>query len=227
MRNAPYSTTRTISYPMDAAFAASTAAYRINGDRYIKMATEGVVEGPRQRPNREIMIEALTTNPELVIDADRERGQEVRRYFRRVVFAMLSGQQVTSYQRTVADFIDNDTTRSALEIGVIASLPDAFVRGLSQMEVKQRIAFARGGQVGTFGSRLEITVEVLQTFYSQQWGCYYITGITPNDQVVRWSATRWTATKFATIRGTVKSYSENTTKLGRVKVVTSVKKESA
>ena len=117
---------RNPKYSLDAALAASAAAYRINGAylKYDQVATDS--DGVPKPSNKTLMMEMLTTKPEMVTDADRAAAADIRRYFRRFVFALLSGDRVSPYERTIADFIDNDETKSWLELGIIASLPQAW-----------------------------------------------------------------------------------------------------
>lgn len=211
---------RNVKYPMDAALSAALAAQRING-AYIKWDGVTVDENDKlKHSNKVLMMQALTTNPEMVNDEDRAAAGELRRYFRRYVFALLSGDRVSPYERSIADFIDNEETRSPLELGIIASLPQAWQRGMAQRTVKERIDFARGGLIGTPGQRLELTAEILQCFYSRQWMCYFVTAITPQDQVLRWSTTiEVKPGSHVSVRGTVKNHQDGQTKLGRVKLM--------
>lgn len=206
-------------YPMTDVFAASAMAYRVNGDQYLKYPSFGSV-----RPNWDLMVEALTSMPENITDADRQRGDEVRRHFRRVLFTILSKDVVSSFDRSISEFLDNETTRSALEIAIIASLPKVHAADVARRSVDERINFARGGYIGAVGDRIEVEVEVLRTIYSKNWNCYFMTAITTDEQLIRWSASNSVETGLkTTIRGTVKSHTENQTKLGRVKIFTEQK----
>jgi len=210
-------------FPMDDVFAAAAMAQRIQG-RYVKA---GYGYGDVQA-NRDLMMASLTTAPQEITDADRERGVEVRKYFRRILFKMLSGAHISAFEKTIADIIDNETIKTSMEFGVIAALPSICETSTARDTVESRINFARGGYVGIIGDRVEIAVEVLRSVYSQQWCCYFVVGITQDDQVIRWSGTRAPEVGArVTIRGTVKIHDDNKTKLGRVKVTTADTPEEA
>jgi len=206
-------------YPMADVFAASAMAYRVNGDQYLKYPGYCA-----WRPNRDLMIEALTTMPENITDADRQRGDEIRRHFRRVLFTILSKDVVSSFDRSISEFLDNETTKSALEIAIIASLPKIHATDVARRSVDQRLNFARGGYIGVVGNRVDVEAEVLRVIFSRTWNCYFMTAITTDEQLIRWSASKGVEVGLkAMIRGTVKSHAENQTKLGRVKVFTEQK----
>lgn len=201
-----------VAFPIENAFAAAAAAQRING-AYIKYA-EADAEN-----NRTIMHRALTSNPEYITDEDRKAGDDIRRYFKRVVFKILAGEPVNNFEQATATVVDLETTRNIIDIGLIASLPSVFATSRARDLTADRINFATGGYVGIVGERVDLRCEVMQCFYSIKWGCFYLTGITDGDQVIMWSSNQKTAVgTMAVVRGTVKNHKDNKTKLGRVKL---------
>ena len=62
--------------------------------------------------------------------------------------------------------------------------------------------------IGKIKDRVDLRVKVLRSFLSQKWGCYFITALTENDEVVFFGSSK-IITKVGDIldiRGTVKGH---------------------
>ena len=80
--------------------------------------------------------------------------------------------------------------------------------------------FARGGFVGNLADKVTLNIEVVKQLWSQKWNTWYITGITIEDQVVFFAhKTQYDIGTMLTIQGVVKTQRDNSTQLGRVKVL--------
>jgi hypothetical protein len=91
---------------------------------------------------------------------------------------------------------------------------------MKRQTVDQRIAFAKGGLIGRVSEKVAPTVEVLKSFYSQQWNTNYVTGITSDDQVLFFAFKQpLEVGKMYDLYGTVKAHRDNVTQLNRVKIL--------
>lgn len=197
----------------DDVWAAACAAQRMNGS-YIKA---GNAEG--KESNRAV-IDQLLSDASPVTDADRKAAEATRKYFKGLTFKILKGIQLSEFDNTAMTIANRDTITSSYDVAVIASLPSCFERGQKRDQTANRIDQARGGFVGKVGDKVTLTIEVLRSIYSVQWGTNYVTGITEDDQVVFFSF-KEAMTLGSTVKvfGTVKAHRDNSTQLNRVKVI--------
>lgn len=205
--------TRTV-YPLNTVFAAAHYAHRTNGG-YFKFPTPEVAV-----INRELMLRALRGEGHTPDAADEAAAHEMLRHFRTIAFRILGGDRVSPFEHTVAALIERTEISSNYDLAICASLPSVWERGRQRRSVDDRIKWARGGAVGAVGDRPTLTVTVLQSVWSQQWVCHYVTAITADDQPVRWSTSKsYTVGSTVTVRGTVRSVDGTVTRLGRVSPV--------
>ena len=88
----------TYSISADQAWAAAQAAFRINGNRYVK-----INDGENARPNKEIMLEILTQTPEQIVEQDRELAAACRqRLGSEISLRLLKGQELGEWHQIQA-----------------------------------------------------------------------------------------------------------------------------
>jgi hypothetical protein len=103
---------------------------------------------------------------------------------------------------------------------VIASLPSCYERAVKRDNANRKLEQARGGFIGSIGSKVKINVEVVRSVFSQQWGVFFVSGVTPEDQAVFFSYREAIPVgKLIIAEGTVKAHRDNNTQLNRVKVI--------
>lgn len=203
-----------ITFAADDVWAAACAAQRING-QYIKYKdnTNNV------ETNREIVDRLLGNPSELISDIDREMAQKVRQYYQAYTFKILQGIKLNDFENNAMLLANRDTLGSNFEIATVVSLPASHERSTKRDDVNSRITFARGGHVGDIGKKLTMCVEVLRCNYSEQYGVYFVTGITTTDSVVFFAyKNAIDVGKNINIGGTVKAHRESQTQLNRVKL---------
>ena len=208
-----------ISHNADDVWAAAVAAQRING-AYVKlsMISESDPE-MTQKSNRQI-VESLIADPRMITAQDFEQGKKVRSFFQAFTFKILQGKQLSEFDNTAMLIANRDTIDTKYDIAVLTSLPAGYERGIKRQTVDQRIAFATGSLIGRVSEKVSSTIEVLKSFYSNQWNTNYITGITSDDQVVFFAyKLQLEVGKQFDIYGTVKAHRDNSTQLNRVKVI--------
>lgn len=209
-----------VTVPTDLAFTAAVTAYRIQGQRYNKNTLSYDEQGQpvTNRTNREIAAEVLT-NQGLITEQDREQAVEMRRYYQGLQFKILAGKVLGDIDAKALAFASGDTVTDR-DLGLICYLPDGYARAQKRQSIDERIADARGGFVGAVGTKVQCTIEVLRSNYSQQWGCYFITAITDKDQPLFFSNKRdLRAGSTVRIQGNVKAHRDNQTQLNYVKIV--------
>jgi hypothetical protein len=209
-----------VNFNADDVWGAAVAAQRING-AYVKLSITSESDPTiNQQSNRQIVYGFLA-DPFTITDEDREEGKKVRAFFQAYTFKILQGKALSEFNNTAMLISNRDVITSDYDVAVITSLPSSYERGVKQQTVDQRINFARGGYVGTIGDKVNLTVEVVKRIWSEKWMTSFVTGITPEDQVVFFAFKHELEIgKTISIQGTVKGQREsNTTQLNRVKVI--------
>lgn len=206
-----------MSYSTELVFGAACAAQRANMG-YIKVPQwPDTVDG--KISNRQLMLQFLSPDCAPLDEVDMEQGRQVRRYFQALTFKLLQGKVLNDFDNNALALCNREELSTNYELAVVASFPASYLRGKERDTVDNRVKFASGGFIGQIGDKVNLTVEVLRSFYSQQWGVYYVTAITADDQALFFSAKNPPATN-TTIRitGAVKSHRDNQTQLNRVKI---------
>lgn len=209
-----------MNYPAELVFGAACAAQRINGE-YVKGVQWPDVRTPDTKPsNRQLMTQLLSPDCAPLDEADIEQGRQVRRYFQALTFKVLSGKVLSEFDSNAMSLANRDELSTNYELAVVCSFPASYLRGKARDTVDNRVKFAGGGFIGQLGDKIKLTVEVLRSFYSQQWGVYYVTAITADDQALFFSLKEKPQDNITVdILGTVKAHRDNQTQLNRVKVV--------
>ena len=195
-------------------WAAACAAQRING-AYLKT----IEEGKNTETNRQIM-DNFIANTDLITEADREQGELVRTYYKGLTFKILQGKKLNDFDNTAMVIANRDVIESTYDVAVIASLPSCYQRAVERDNKNRKLENASGGLVGRVGQKVKVNVEVVRSNYSQQYGVYFVSGLTTDDQAVFFSYRNGIeAGKLIIAEGTVKRHGENITQLNRVKVI--------
>ena len=201
----------------DDVWSASCAAQRING-AYVKNLAD-VAEGQNAATNR-ILIDQHLANPSFITEADREQGQLVRKYYKALTFKILQGKKLNDFENTAMVIANRDVIESSYDIAVIASLPSCYGRAVKRDNMNRKLESATGGFIGHIGDKVQVSLEVVRTVFSQQWNVYFVSGVTSEDQAVFFSNKEsFDSGTYLTIKGTVKAHRDNTTQLNRVKVL--------
>ena len=202
-----------LNFNADDVWAAACSAQRINMT-YLKSIdnTEAV------STNRQI-VDMFLADTTLITDEDREQGKLVRKYYQALTFKVLKGIKLSEFDNNAMVIANRDTATDTYGIAVITSLPSCYERGVKRDTVDNRINFASGGFIGKPGDKVTLTIEVLKSFYSQNWAVFYTTGITSDDQVVFFgNKEQMPVGENITVSGTVKAHRDDSTQLNRVKI---------
>lgn len=207
-----------VEYDSDLVWAAASAAYRMNSNKYHKTDNH---EGQPVVPNRTIVYRLLD-DPASISDEDRETGSKVRRYYNGISFKILAGKFVSQYERNAATIAQKEKIDSGYDIAVVTSILSSYERAVARDSGNQQIAFASGGCLGKVGDKVQCSGKVVKSIYSIKWGVFFITIVTEADQVVFFSFKKQIDIGTSiTIKGTVKSHKNDPemTQLNRVKLL--------
>ena len=201
----------------DDVWAAACQAQRLN-QGYIKVSEDA----PTGQTNS-FLVRKFLTDITQITDEDREQGKLVRAFFQGYTFKILKGIKLSEFDNTSMLISNRDTIDTNYDLAVITSLPATYERGMKRQTVDQRISFAKGGLIGRVSEKVSVSIEVLKSFYSQQWNTNYITGITSDDQVLFFAYKQQLEVgKMYDLYGTVKAHRDNLTQLNRVKILSVV-----
>ena len=201
----------------DDVWASACMAQRLN-QGYIKVSEDA----PAGQTNRNLVTKFLADTTQIT-DEDREQGKLVRAFFQGYTFKILKGIKLSEFDNLAMLLSNRDIIDTNYDVAVITSLPSGYERGKKRQTVDQRIAFAKGGLIGRVSEKVSVSIEVLKSFYSQQWNTNYITGITSDDQVLFFAFKQpLEVGKMYDLYGTVKAHRDNVTQLNRVKILSVV-----
>jgi hypothetical protein len=206
----------TISYNADDVWSAACAAQRING-AYVKNIAE-VAEGQKAETNRQI-VERFLSDTSLITQADRDQAENVRKYYKGFTFKILQGKKLNEFDNNAMVIANRDVITTNYDIAVIASLPSCYERSVKRDNMNRKLESATGGFIGRVGDKVQVSVEVVRSVYSQQWNVFFVSGVTSDDQAVFFSyKQQLLAGSLIVAQGTVKAHRDNCTQLNRVKV---------
>lgn len=207
-----------IEYKADDVWAAACAAQRINGS-YVKYVNPEL--NPEVTETNRTIMDRFLANPDSIEQVDRDMAEKVRTYYKAFTFKILKGIKLNDFDNNAMLIANRDVIVSSYDVAVACSLPSCYTRSIARDEVNRRIDFANGGYIGNPGAKVQLKgLEVIKCNFSQQFGVYFLTAITPEDQVVFFA--HKFAKEFGTvinIQGTVKAHRENSTQLNRVKII--------
>ena len=221
----PRAPERPVAWTADAVWAAAAYAHRINAGDYLKdpeyaRDADGLWTGNVLRlRNRDVMRQALGDEG-LITDADRDLGRRARDYVsKNILVKTLKGtlsEFEQSLQRTVT-MVDFDEWSSRVELAIVASQ----IRGYEQaVQLEAAMEGISSEPVAAIGAKVDIEITVVKSVYSQNFGVYFITGVTIDKRAVFFSyRDRLANGHQCRVRGTVKAHRENSTQLNRVRIV--------
>lgn len=205
------------TFPLDQAFAAAAAAFRINENNYYKADTR--YDSTGTRPNREIMVDILDgkiqTTPE-----DTDTAAKIIKYLRGFAFKMLV-KPLGEYESEMLRIVNGETV-TPYKFGYVASAPSTWFKANRRQTADDKVRDSEPGYLGVIGQKITVKAEVLKCIYSQNWNTYYITALTDCNHLVFFPSKVEldTGGSMLTITGKVKAHREGfQTALNYVKVV--------
>ena len=205
-------------YSADRVWAAAVDAFQINDNKYIKYSYYDDSLGRHVMANRQIMTatmnEAMAQDPkpDLV-----EQGRKIRDHFRGYLLKMITNS-ASDFQRNLHEISNLEEVPQA-KFGIIAYAVEQFRRDQEQQELDEKVRASRPLKADV-GSRVSGQVKVLKSFWSMNYGIFFVTAQF-GDSVVAFSSKKdlQIGEEFQ-IQGRVKSNDKDIVKLNYVKVVT-------
>lgn len=140
-----------------------------------------------------------------VEDQDRELAAEIRKYFRRLMFAAVKGDN--EFQ-TEVNVLLNSETIPGNKIGFIACLPSVYARDVSKNRIEKRLRNLEEGHVGDAGEWIfDRDCEILTCVRSKNFDAWNVDAIIDNKMVSWFSKAQLSEGACVLIKGKVKDHS--------------------
>jgi hypothetical protein len=205
------------SYNTVDVFAAACAANRVNGG-YLKYTETNDEAGTSKIANK-VLIRQFLDGTFDVRDSDREQGEKVMQHCRSLTFKLLTDKRLSDFEQNMLSIVEKETLDSNYDIAIVSSLPNTYNRSEYRRAVDTRIRETEG-VFGTVGERVQVTAEVVKSYFSDQWGTNFITAITDDNKQVFFAYKQsLTVGDNINIDGKVKAHRDNATQLNYVKMV--------
>jgi hypothetical protein len=205
------------SYNTVDVFAAACAATRVNGG-YLKYTETNDESGTSKLANK-VLIRQFLDGTFDVRDSDREQGEKVMQHCRSLTFKLLTDKRLSDFEQNMLSIVEKETLDSNYDIAIVSSLPNTYNRSEYRRAVDTRIRETEG-VFGTVGERVQVTAEVVKSYFSEQWGTNFITAITDDNKQVFFAYKQsLTVGDNINIDGKVKAHRDNSTQLNYVKMV--------
>lgn len=188
---------KSVMYSSDLMFASAAAADRVNQGEYVKVNlnqyeiadADYIPVQQHKLPNKQLMIEFLAEQHKIT-DSDRERGNDIRTHFKALTFEILKGKILNDFENKAMSLANGDEI-SEREIATVACLPLVFFKAQKRRDVDRRLRECLNEYVGKIGSKVTLSVEIVKASYSQNYGCYFISGITEENFSVFFATSNW------------------------------------
>ena len=216
---------RPVAWSAETVWAAAAYAHRINEGEYLKdpeyaRDADGLwTDNMLRLRNRDVMRKALSDET-LITDTDRDLGCRARDYISKGILVKALKSTLSEFeqslQRAVA-MTEFDEWTSRVELAIVASQIRSYEQAV-QLEAAMEGISAE--PVAAIGAKVDTEITVVKSVYSQNFGVYFITGVTPDKRAVFFSyRDRLSNGHQCRIRGTVKAHRESSTQLNRVRIV--------
>lgn len=182
-------------HPLITVLELACTAQRLNKD-YIKESetlytTDGKVKHIIM-PNKELMKMTLHSDPKYTgpvppklvpNDEDRELAEDIRKYFRKLLFAAIDGDNEF---KTEINSLLNSETVPINKFGFIACLPSVYKRDYARTQLEKRIKTIDDGYLSDVDSwLLDLDSEILSSQRSKNYEAYNIEAII-NNKMASW-----------------------------------------
>jgi len=184
-------------FPTHQVLELACAAQRVNG-AYIKeseavYSDDGMYMYSKQT-NKMLMLVTVhpaiwtsdlkdTPMPLKVIEEDIAQSQEIKNYYKRLLFAAIGGEN--EFQTNINSFLNADNIETK-NFGYIACLPSVYVRDQAQNKIKKASRSVEEGYLGEIGSNLkDLDCEILSSVKSKNFEGYNVDAII-NGKMASW-----------------------------------------
>ena len=159
-----------------------------------------------------------TNNFTAASEADIEKGREIRNYFNGFLLKQISGR-INEFEQQALRIaqMDEFTGRNMLEFAIVSCLPSVMIRDQSRNELAREVRASTQLQ-GAVGDKIQGEIEIVKSYYSQEYNKFRITAKLVDSFVDFWYNTNIDAGSRVSIKAKIKSVrGDNTTQLNFVK----------
>ena len=159
-----------------------------------------------------------TNNFTAASEADIEKGREIRNYFNGFLLKQISGK-INEFEQQALRIaqMDEFTSRNMLEFAIVSCLPSVMIRDQSRNELAREVRASTQLQ-GAVGDKIQGEIEIVKSYYSQEYNKFRITAKLVDSFVDFWYNTNIDAGSRVSITAKIKSVrGDNTTQLNFVK----------
>lgn len=140
-----------------------------------------------------------------VEDEDREEAAEIRKFFKRLMFSAVKGNN--EFETEVNAILSSEMVASN-RVGYVACLPSVFKREYSKNQLEKRARNVDKGYLGNIGHQIiDKDCEVLESTRSKNFDAFNITAIIDNKMVSWFSKTDLKLGACVVIKAKIKDHS--------------------
>lgn len=213
---------QTNTVPNQDMIALAYAAYRVNGNQYIKDTRRFSEEKPTQYSNKELMRYFLHQKghapgvwvpndyvPFSVTEEDYAAIDRARYHFKRYTMEIL-GDSLNDFQKTVYEAYCADHI-PVNSVGVVSYLPQFVEREMEDIAFKKilRVDYRDSVHIGAVGDSVEGVVKILRKFYSEQWERWNYTAALDGNIVSFMNGYEHEIDSMKRIKAKVKAHTKN------------------
>ena len=212
-------------FTADQVWGLAVAADRVNGGYFkepVWTQPDNDLTGPMvlvKDANKLLVKQWLRTNNFTVAtEADIEKGREVRNYFNGFLLKQISGK-INEFEQQALRIaqMDEFTGRNMLEFAIVSCLPSVMIRDQSRNELAREVRASTQLQ-GAVGDKIQGEIEIVKSYYSQEYNKFRITAKLVDSFVDFWYNTNMDTGSKVSIKAKIKSVrGDNTTQLNFVK----------
>lgn len=206
-------------FPLQDVLELACAAQRVNKD-YIKEQEVLYTEDGKVKhiimSNKELVKMTLKLDPRysgpvppklIPIDLDKELAQEIRKYFRKLMFSAIEGDNEF---KTEVNSLLNSESIPFNKIGFIACLPSVYKRDYATNQIEKQIKTLNEGYLSLIGSTVfDLDCEILESKRSKNYDAFNITAIIDNKMVSWFSKVDLKIGACVIVKAKVKDHSKH------------------
>ena len=205
-------------FTADQVWGLAVEADRVNGG-YLKEDLWDTAEaGVRIKTANKVLVKQWLREERQPSVEDVEKGREIRHYFNGFLLKQISGK-INDFERQALRIaqIDEFTSKNLLEFAIVSCLPSTQRRDVDKnaLAAEVRNSTQLTGQVG---DKIQGEIEIVKSYYSQEYNKFRITAKLVDSFVDFWYNTNIDAGSRVSIKAKIKSVrGDNTTQLNFVK----------
>ena len=203
-------------YPAERVWAASWAAFRINGFEYIRDYQQS-----GKMMNKALMLQLLqnTYEGDSITDDDIATGKEMRTHNSAVTLKAMT-QELNNFEKLVGEATLQETVQGNPHFAVIASLCQNWHRELLRREKHRLVAtLIDGTYIGQQGDPVDLSdVAVIQSQVSKKYMKYFNIGSYQGNMLSWWSDMQNPENTLLSLSGRIKEHTTWTSEAGPVKM---------